>query len=192
MLLENLRFNAGETAKTDDERAEFADALAEAIHTNARVGPLSGDPYRLAGELKMPPWRVQKAQKQARRWSRDTVATAMGIVAALNALPALLAEVRAARSAPSPSLAAALDAYGRAYCRAAHLDTQARYDQHFVNCERCVDGALCADGEALDLASASHPAPPIATVIAGWRLDRMELERLRRLTQPPEFLKTEL
>jgi phosphoglycerate kinase len=28
VLLENLRFNAGETAKTDDERAEFADALA--------------------------------------------------------------------------------------------------------------------------------------------------------------------
>src|SRR5689334_20406614 len=28
VLLENLRFNPGETAKTDDERAEFADALA--------------------------------------------------------------------------------------------------------------------------------------------------------------------
>ena len=68
-----------------EPRVVLADALAEAIHTIARVGPLSGDPYRLAGELKMPPWRVQKAQKQARRWSRDTVATAMGIVAALNA-----------------------------------------------------------------------------------------------------------
>ena len=49
----------------------LADALAEAVHTIARVGPLSGDPYRLAGELGMPPWRVQKAQKQSRRWSRD-------------------------------------------------------------------------------------------------------------------------
>ena len=68
-----------------EPRVVLADALAEAVHTIARVGPLSGDPYRLAGELKMPPWRVQKAQKQARRWSRDTVATAMGIVAALNA-----------------------------------------------------------------------------------------------------------
>ncbi len=68
-----------------EPRVVLADALAEAIHTIARVGPLSGDPYRLAGELKMPPWRVQKAQKQARRWSRDTVATAVGIVAALNA-----------------------------------------------------------------------------------------------------------
>jgi DNA polymerase III subunit delta len=63
----------------------LADALAEAVHTIARVGPLSGDPYRLAGELGMPPWRVQKAQKQSRRWSRDSVAEAMRVVAALNA-----------------------------------------------------------------------------------------------------------
>ncbi len=63
----------------------LADALAEAVHTIARVAPLSGDPYRLAAELGMPPWRVQKAQRQARRWSRDTVATAVKVVAALNA-----------------------------------------------------------------------------------------------------------
>src|SRR5215216_5227601 len=63
----------------------LADALAEAVHTIARVAPLSGDPYRLASELGMPPWRVQKAQKQARRWSRESVATAMRLVAALNA-----------------------------------------------------------------------------------------------------------
>ena len=63
----------------------LADALAEAVHTIARVAPHSGDPYRLASQLGMPPWRVQKAQKQARRWSRDTVATAVIEVAALNA-----------------------------------------------------------------------------------------------------------
>jgi DNA polymerase-3 subunit delta len=63
----------------------LADALAEALHTIARVAPLSGDPYRLAGELGMPPWRIQKAQKQSRRWSRDRVATAIRLVAALNA-----------------------------------------------------------------------------------------------------------
>ncbi len=63
----------------------LADALAEAVHTIARVAPLSGDPYRLAGELGMPPWRVQKAQKQARRWSRESVAQAVRLVAALNA-----------------------------------------------------------------------------------------------------------
>lgn len=63
----------------------LADALAEAVHTIGRVGPQSGDPYRLAAQLGMPPWRVQKAQKQAQRWSRDTVATAMRLVAELNA-----------------------------------------------------------------------------------------------------------
>jgi DNA polymerase III subunit delta len=63
----------------------LADALAEAVHTIARVGPLSGDPYRLAPELGMPPWRVQKAQKQARRWSRPALREAVQLVAALNA-----------------------------------------------------------------------------------------------------------
>jgi DNA polymerase-3 subunit delta len=63
----------------------LADALAEAVHSIARIGPLSGDPYRLAGELGLPPWRVQKAQKQSRRWSRESVAEAMRLVAALNA-----------------------------------------------------------------------------------------------------------
>lgn len=63
----------------------LADALAEAVHAIARVGPLSGDPYRLAGELRMPAWKIQKTQKQARRWSRDRVAAAIGVVAALNA-----------------------------------------------------------------------------------------------------------
>ena len=63
----------------------LADALAEAIHAIARVGPLAGDPYRLASELGMPPWRIQKAQKQSRRWSRDKVATAIRVVAELNA-----------------------------------------------------------------------------------------------------------
>jgi DNA polymerase-3 subunit delta len=62
----------------------LADALAEAVHAIARIGPLSGDPYQLAGELGMPPWRVQKAQKQSRRWSRDSVAEAMRLVATLN------------------------------------------------------------------------------------------------------------
>ncbi|WP_395311972.1 DNA polymerase III subunit delta [Mycobacterium sp. AMU20-3851] len=63
----------------------LADALAEAVHTIARVGPVQGDPYRLAGELGMPPWRIQKAQKQSRRWSKDRVAEALRVVAALNA-----------------------------------------------------------------------------------------------------------
>ncbi|BCO35350.1 DNA polymerase III subunit delta [Mycobacterium heckeshornense] len=80
----------------------LADALAEAVHTIARVGPLSGDPYRLAAELGMPPWRVQKAQRQARRWSRDTVAAAMKLVAALNA------DVKGAAADPDYALEAAV------------------------------------------------------------------------------------
>jgi len=63
----------------------LADALAEAVHTIARVGPLSGDPYRIAPEVGMPPWRVQKAQRQSRRWSNESVAAAIQLVAALNA-----------------------------------------------------------------------------------------------------------
>jgi DNA polymerase-3 subunit delta len=80
----------------------LADALAEAVHAIARVGPLSGDPYRLAGELGMPPWRVQKAQKQARRWSRDSVAEAMRLVAALNA------DVKGAAADPDYALESAV------------------------------------------------------------------------------------
>jgi DNA polymerase-3 subunit delta len=64
----------------------LADALAEAVHTPSPGSARSPvDPYRLAGELGMPPWRIQKAQKQSRRWSRDRVAEAMRVVAALNA-----------------------------------------------------------------------------------------------------------
>ncbi len=62
-----------------------ADALGEAVHAIARIGPLSGNPYRLAGELGMPPWRVEKAQKQARGWSSGQVASAIRLVAGLNA-----------------------------------------------------------------------------------------------------------
>nr|MCW1958370.1 DNA polymerase III subunit delta [Mycobacterium sp.] len=63
----------------------LADALAEAVHAIARVAPLSGNAYRLAGEVGMPPWKIEKAQKQSRRWSRDTIAVAIRLVAALNA-----------------------------------------------------------------------------------------------------------
>jgi DNA polymerase-3 subunit delta len=63
----------------------LADALAEAVHAIARIGPLRGNPRDLAGELGMHWFRVEKAQKQARRWSRGSIAEAMRLVAALNA-----------------------------------------------------------------------------------------------------------
>ncbi len=80
----------------------LADALAEAVHSIARVGALSGDPYRLAGELGMPPWRVRKVQKQARYWSRESVAEALRLVAALNA------DVKGAAAAPDYALEVAV------------------------------------------------------------------------------------
>jgi len=63
----------------------LADALAESVHAIARVGGASGDPYQLASELGMAPKRVQKVQRQARRWSKDSVAEALRVVASLNA-----------------------------------------------------------------------------------------------------------
>ena len=63
----------------------LADALAEAVHAIARIGAAVGRPVPARGRAGLPPWRVQKAQKQARRWSRDSVAEAMRLVAALNA-----------------------------------------------------------------------------------------------------------
>ena len=36
-------------------------------------------------KLGMPPWRVQKAQRQAKGWSTESVARALRIVATLNA-----------------------------------------------------------------------------------------------------------
>ncbi|WP_197380098.1 DNA polymerase III subunit delta [Mycolicibacterium mengxianglii] len=85
-----------------EPRVVLADALAEAVHTIARVAPLSGDPYRLASEVGLPPWRIQKAQKQSRRWSRDGVATAIRLVAALNA------DVKGAAADPDYALEAAV------------------------------------------------------------------------------------
>ena len=73
----------------------------------------------------------------------STTAEARAIAAALNALPALLAEVRASRAAPAPYLIDALEAYGRAFCRAAHLDTQARRTA-LADAERAV--LRCVEG----------------------------------------------
>ncbi len=63
-----------------------ADALADAVRTVARVSAVGrADPNRLAGELGMPPWKVRKAQGQARGWGQHGLATAMQVVAELNA-----------------------------------------------------------------------------------------------------------
>lgn len=62
-----------------------ADALAESIHAIARIGPLPGSPNQLAGEVRMHPFRIEKAKKQSRWWSKERIAAAIRLVAALNA-----------------------------------------------------------------------------------------------------------
>ncbi|MFF0814399.1 DNA polymerase III subunit delta [Rhodococcus sp. NPDC003318] len=64
----------------------LADALADAVHTIARVDSAGrGDPFRMASGLGMAPWKVKKAQGQARGWSPETLGTALEVVAQLNA-----------------------------------------------------------------------------------------------------------
>lgn len=63
-----------------------ADALADAVRTVARVGAAGrGDPNRMAAALGMPPWKIRKAQGQARDWRPAGVALAMAVVAEVNA-----------------------------------------------------------------------------------------------------------
>jgi DNA polymerase-3 subunit delta len=63
-----------------------ADALAEGVRTVAKVASAGrGDPFRMAGDLGMPPWKVKRAQGQSRGWTPAGLAEAMQIVAALNA-----------------------------------------------------------------------------------------------------------
>lgn len=80
--LESLRWARGRGVA----HVLLADAIAESLHGIARVGPLGNiDPFRSAGELGMAPWKVKKAQAQARGWNRRTVAEALRIAADLNA-----------------------------------------------------------------------------------------------------------
>ncbi|MFF0541915.1 DNA polymerase III subunit delta [Nocardia thailandica] len=64
----------------------LADALADSVHTIARVGSAGrGDPFKLAPQLGMPPWKVKKAQGQMRGWTPATIGSALRVVATLNA-----------------------------------------------------------------------------------------------------------
>ncbi|RBY95336.1 hypothetical protein DQ237_14815 [Blastococcus sp. TF02-8] len=64
----------------------IADAIADGVRTAARVASLSSsNPGDLARTLKMPPWKVKKAQAQARGWSIEGLQLALGVAADLNA-----------------------------------------------------------------------------------------------------------
>ncbi|WP_026423089.1 DNA polymerase III subunit delta [Actinokineospora inagensis] len=63
-----------------------ADALADAVRTVARVaGAGRADPFKLAGELGMPAWKVKKALAQSRGWKPAGLAEAMRAAAEVNA-----------------------------------------------------------------------------------------------------------
>jgi DNA polymerase III subunit delta len=63
-----------------------ADALADGVRTAARVSSVSttrtADLMRV---LKLPAWKIDKAQRHARGWSIDGLQQALGVVAELNA-----------------------------------------------------------------------------------------------------------
>lgn len=64
----------------------IADAIADGVRTAARVSSLSTtNPGELARVLKLPAWKVKKAQAQARGWSIDGLQQAIGVAAELNA-----------------------------------------------------------------------------------------------------------
>lgn len=66
-------------------RVLLADALAEAVHSIARVRPMgAADQYSVASEVGMSPGRVKKIQAQARAWDSTSIAQAVIVVAALN------------------------------------------------------------------------------------------------------------
>jgi DNA polymerase-3 subunit delta len=64
----------------------IADALADGVRTVARVASAGrGNAYHLATSLGMQPWKVERAQRQARGWSADSLAQAMRVAADCNA-----------------------------------------------------------------------------------------------------------
>ena len=80
-----------------------ADALADGVRSIARVSSAGrGNPYAMANALGMPPWKVKRAQSQARGWTEPGLATALQVVAELNA------GVKGVAADPSYALEAAI------------------------------------------------------------------------------------
>jgi DNA polymerase-3 subunit delta len=64
----------------------IADALADGVRTVARVAAVGrGSPYQLASTLGLPPWKVERAQRQTRGWTPDALVEAMRVAADCNA-----------------------------------------------------------------------------------------------------------
>ncbi|MEU8087775.1 DNA polymerase III subunit delta [Micromonospora sp. NPDC049101] len=64
----------------------IADALADGVRTVARVASAGrGNAYQLASSLGMPPWKVERAQRQGRGWTPEGLVRAMQVAAECNA-----------------------------------------------------------------------------------------------------------
>jgi DNA polymerase-3 subunit delta len=65
----------------------IADALADGIRSIAKVSSAGSraNPFELASKLGMPPWKVKRAQSQARGWTAPALTAALLLVADLNA-----------------------------------------------------------------------------------------------------------
>jgi DNA polymerase-3 subunit delta len=81
----------------------IADAIADGVRTAARVTSLNtSNVADLARVLKLPPWKVRKAQAQSRGWSIDGLQQAIGVAAELNA------DVKGAAASPDYALERAI------------------------------------------------------------------------------------
>ena len=64
----------------------IADALADGVRTVARVASAGrGNAYQLASRLGLPPWKVERGQRQARGWTPEGLVAAMQVTAECNA-----------------------------------------------------------------------------------------------------------
>ncbi|MGI8697006.1 MAG: DNA polymerase III subunit delta [Mycobacteriales bacterium] len=81
----------------------IADALADGVRTIARVASSGrSNPYSLATTLGLPPWKVKRAQSQARGWTERGLTEALGVVAVVNA------DVKGAAAEPAYALEQAI------------------------------------------------------------------------------------
>jgi DNA polymerase III subunit delta len=64
----------------------IADAIADGVRTVARVASAGrGSSYHVANRLGLPPWKVERAQRQARGWTAEGLVEAMRAAAECNA-----------------------------------------------------------------------------------------------------------
>ena len=64
----------------------IADALADSVRTVARVASAGrASSHQLAATLGLPPWKIERAQRQGRGWSAEGLADAMQVAAECNA-----------------------------------------------------------------------------------------------------------